>query len=111
VDLPRTYTKLDKELLASLLKNFAAVPMDIEGDAFDSRASVGRRLRNVKGLTGRLWQEFVTGTAPISTRTNLIRNRPLQKWLRNVCDPVIRMFVAAVWIANRRKLNIDLYII
>ena len=32
--LPRTYNRLDKELLISLLKNFAAVPMDIEGDAF-----------------------------------------------------------------------------
>src|ERR1700722_2618273 len=32
--LPRTYNRLDKKLLVSLLKNFAAVPMDIEGDAF-----------------------------------------------------------------------------
>ena len=32
--LPRTYNRLDKELVVSLLKNFAAVPMDIEGDAF-----------------------------------------------------------------------------
>src|ERR1035437_4959599 len=32
--LPRTYNRLDKALLVSLLKNFAAVPMDIEGDAF-----------------------------------------------------------------------------
>ena len=32
--LPKTYTKLDKTLLVSLLKSFAAVPMDIEGDAF-----------------------------------------------------------------------------
>ncbi len=32
--LPRTYNRLDKELLVSLLKNFAAVAMDIEGDAF-----------------------------------------------------------------------------
>jgi type I restriction enzyme M protein len=32
--LPRTYNRLDKELLVCLLKNFAAVPMDIEGDAF-----------------------------------------------------------------------------
>ena len=32
--LPRTYSRLDKQLLVSLLKNFAAVPMDIEGDAF-----------------------------------------------------------------------------
>ena len=32
--LPKTYNRLDKELLVSLLKNFAAVPMDIEGDAF-----------------------------------------------------------------------------
>ena len=32
--LPRTYNRLDKELLVSLLKNFAAVPMEIEGDAF-----------------------------------------------------------------------------
>ena len=32
--LPRTYNRLDKVLVVSLLKNFAAVPMDIEGDAF-----------------------------------------------------------------------------
>jgi len=32
--LPRTYNRLDKELLVSLLKNFVAVPMDVEGDAF-----------------------------------------------------------------------------
>jgi type I restriction enzyme M protein len=32
--LPRTYNRLDKELLVSLLKNFALIPMDIEGDAF-----------------------------------------------------------------------------
>ena len=32
--LPKTYTTLDKSLLVSLLKNFSAIPMDIEGDAF-----------------------------------------------------------------------------
>lgn len=32
--LPRNYSKFDKGLLVSLLKGFAAVPMDIEGDAF-----------------------------------------------------------------------------
>ncbi len=32
--LPRTYNRLDKALLVSLLKSFAAVPMDVEGDAF-----------------------------------------------------------------------------
>ena len=32
--LPHTYNRLDKQLLVSLLKNFAAIPMDIEGDAF-----------------------------------------------------------------------------
>jgi type I restriction enzyme M protein len=32
--LPRTYNRLGKELLVSLLKNFAAIPMDLEGDAF-----------------------------------------------------------------------------
>jgi type I restriction enzyme M protein len=32
--LPVTYARLDKELLVSLLRNFAAIPMDIEGDAF-----------------------------------------------------------------------------
>jgi type I restriction enzyme M protein len=32
--LPQNYTHLDKDLLVSLLKNFAAVPMDIDGDAF-----------------------------------------------------------------------------
>jgi len=32
--LPKTYNRLDKELLVSMLKNFAGIPMDIEGDAF-----------------------------------------------------------------------------
>lgn len=32
--LPKNYSKLEKRLLVSLLKNFAAIPMDIEGDAF-----------------------------------------------------------------------------
>lgn len=32
--LPKTYNGIDKALLVSLLKNFAAIPMTIEGDAF-----------------------------------------------------------------------------
>src|SRR5579872_6216411 len=32
--LPKTYNSLEKSLLVSLLKNFAAIPMTIEGDAF-----------------------------------------------------------------------------
>src|SRR3974390_879034 len=32
--LPKTYNALEKNLLISLLKNFAAIPMTIEGDAF-----------------------------------------------------------------------------
>lgn len=32
--LPKTYNKLDKPILVSLLKNFSSIPMDIEGDAF-----------------------------------------------------------------------------
>lgn len=32
--LPKTYNRLDKNLLVSLLKNFSAIPMNIEGDAF-----------------------------------------------------------------------------
>ncbi len=32
--LPRTYNRLDKDLVVSLLKNFASVPMHSEGDAF-----------------------------------------------------------------------------
>jgi type I restriction enzyme M protein len=32
--LPKTYNSIDKALLVSLLKNFAAIPMTIEGDAF-----------------------------------------------------------------------------
>jgi type I restriction enzyme M protein len=32
--LPKTYNRLDKDLLVSLLKNFSAIPMSIEGDAF-----------------------------------------------------------------------------
>src|SRR6202046_2201956 len=32
--LPKTYNSLEKSLLVSLLKNFSAIPMTIEGDAF-----------------------------------------------------------------------------
>jgi type I restriction enzyme M protein len=32
--LPKTYNSLEKSLLVSLLKNFAAIPMTIEGDTF-----------------------------------------------------------------------------
>ena len=32
--LPKTYNRLDKEILVSLLKNFSAIPIGIEGDAF-----------------------------------------------------------------------------
>jgi type I restriction enzyme M protein len=32
--LPKNYTNLDNEILVTLLKNFAAIPMNIEGDAF-----------------------------------------------------------------------------
>ncbi len=32
--LPKTYNRLDNDILVSLLKNFNSVPMNIEGDAF-----------------------------------------------------------------------------
>ncbi len=32
--LPKTYNRLDNRVLVSLLKNFNAIPIDIEGDAF-----------------------------------------------------------------------------
>ncbi len=32
--LPKTYNRLDNDILVTLLKNFNSVPMDIEGDAF-----------------------------------------------------------------------------
>ena len=32
--LPKTYNKLDKPILVSLLKSFSSIPMSIEGDAF-----------------------------------------------------------------------------
>lgn len=32
--LPKTYNRLGNDILVTLLKNFASVPMDIEGDAF-----------------------------------------------------------------------------
>jgi type I restriction enzyme M protein len=48
--LPRTHNRLDKELLVSLLKNFAAVPMDIEGDAFGKISSADGPLE-VGGLS------------------------------------------------------------
>jgi type I restriction enzyme M protein len=47
--LPRTYNRLDKELLVSLSKNFTAVLMDIEGDAFGKDLRISpRQVRDVR---------------------------------------------------------------
>ncbi len=32
--LPKTYNRLDNDILVTLLRNFNAIPLDIEGDAF-----------------------------------------------------------------------------
>jgi len=47
--LPRTYNRLDKELLVSLSKNFTAVLMDIEGDEFGKDLRISpRQVRDVR---------------------------------------------------------------
>lgn len=32
--LPKTYTRLDNDVLVAIIKNFSSIPMDIEGDVF-----------------------------------------------------------------------------
>src|SRR5712691_10004499 len=98
--LPRTYNRLDKELLVSLLKNFAAVPMDIEGDAF---GKIYEYFLGKFAMTeGQKGGEFFTPTSIVKLIVEII-----EPYHGRIYDPACGsggMFVqSAAFVENHRK--------
>jgi type I restriction enzyme M protein len=105
--LPRTYNRLDKELLVSLLKNFAAVPMDIEGDAF---GKIYEYFLGKFAMTeGQKGGEFFTPTSIVKLIVEII-----EPFHGRIYDPACGsggMFVqSAAFVEQHRKLVTDISI-
>ncbi|MEW6327678.1 MAG: class I SAM-dependent DNA methyltransferase [Thermodesulfobacteriota bacterium] len=98
--LPKTYHRLQNQALASLLKNFNSIPMDIEGDAFGKiyEYFLGKFAR-VEGQKG---GEFFTPTALVKLIVEIIE--PLHG---RIFDPACGsggMFVqSAAFVQNHHK--------
>src|SRR5467141_991512 len=70
--LPRTYNRLDKELLVSLLKTFSETSMDIEGDAFGKIYEYF--LGNFAMTEGQKGGEFFTPTSIVKLIVEIIES-------------------------------------
>lgn len=68
--LPKTYNRLDNNVLFNLLKNFNSVPMDIEGDAFGKIYEYF--LGNFAMAEGRRGGEFFTPTSIVKLIVEII---------------------------------------
>jgi len=105
--LPRTYNRLGKELLVSLLKNFAAVPMDIEGDAFGKIYEYF--LGKFAMSEGQKGGEFFTPTSLVKLIVEVI-----EPFHGRIFDPACGsggMFVqSATFVENHRKNVTDISI-
>jgi type I restriction enzyme M protein len=105
--LPRTYNRLDKELLVSLLKNFAAVPMDIEGDAFGKIYEYF--LGNFARAEGQKGGEFFTPTSIVKLIVEII-----EPFHGRIYDPACGsggMFVqSAAFVDHHKKAVTDISI-
>ena len=105
--LPKTYTKLDKTLLVSLLKSFAAVPMEIEGDAF---GKIYEYFLGKFAMTeGQKGGEFFTPTSIVKLIVEII-----EPYNGRILDPACGsggMFVqSAAFVAAHRKDTHDISI-
>jgi type I restriction enzyme M protein len=99
--LPKTYAKLDKELLVSLLKNFAAVPMDIEGDAFGKIYEYF--LGKFAMSEGQKGGEFFTPTSIVKLIVEIIE--PFHGRLLDPASGSGGMFVQSAAFVERHKKN------
>ena len=98
--LPRSYNSLNKELLVSLLKNFSAIPMDIEGDAFGKIYEYF--LGKFAMSEGQRGGEFFTPTSIVKLIVEII-----EPYHGRIYDPACGsggMFVqSAAFVAHHRK--------
>src|SRR5260370_1424487 len=97
--LPRTYNRLDKQLLVSLLKNFAGVPMDIEGDAF---GKIYEYFLGKFAMTeGQKGGEFFTPTSIVKLIVEIIE--PYQGRIYDPASGSGGMFVQSAEFVERHK--------
>jgi len=97
--LPKTYNKIDKPILVSLLKNFSSIPMDIEGDTFGKIYEYF--LGNFARAEGQKGGEFFTPTSLVKLIVEIIE--PFQG---RILDPAAGsggMFVQSAEFVERHK--------
>jgi type I restriction enzyme M protein len=98
--LPKTYNALEKNLLVSLLKNFSAIPMNIEGDAFGKIYEYF--LGNFAMSEGQKGGEFFTPTSIVKLIVEII-----EPYHGRILDPACGsggMFVqSAAFVEHHRK--------
>jgi type I restriction enzyme M protein len=98
--LPKTYNALEKSLLVSLLKNFASIPMTIEGDAFGKIYEYF--LGNFAMSEGQKGGEFFTPTSIVKLIVEII-----EPYHGRILDPASGsggMFVqSAAFVEHHRK--------
>ncbi len=98
--LPRTYTRLDNDVLVTLLRNFARIPVDIEGDAFGKIYEYF--LGKFAMAEGQKGGEFFTPTALVKLIVEII-----EPFHGRIYDPACGsggMFVqSAAFVANHQR--------
>jgi type I restriction enzyme M protein len=106
--LPKTYNRLDKEILVSLLKNFSSIPIGIEGDAF---GKIYEYFLGKFAMTeGQKGGEFFTPTSIVKLIVEII-----EPYHGRIYDPACGsggMFVqSAAFVEQHRKAvtNISIY--
>jgi type I restriction enzyme M protein len=101
--LPKTYNGLEKSLLVSLLKNFAAIPMTIEGDAFGKIYEYF--LGKFAMAEGQKGGEFFTPTSIVKLIVEII-----EPFHGQILDPACGsggMFVQSAAFVEHHKKNVN----
>ena len=97
--LPKTYNKLDKSILVSLLKNFSSIAMDIEGDAFGKIYEYF--LGKFAMSEGQKGDEFFTPTSLVKLIVEIIE--PYQGRIFDPASGSGGMFVQSAGFVERHK--------
>jgi type I restriction enzyme M protein len=101
--LPKTYNALEKSLLVSLLKNFASIPMTIEGDAFGKIYEYF--LGNFAMSEGQKGGEFFTPTSIVKLIVEII-----EPYHGRILEPACGsggMFVQSAAFVEHHRKNIN----
>jgi type I restriction enzyme M protein len=97
--LPKSYNRLDNRVLVSLLKNFNAIPMDIEGDAFGKIYEYF--LGKFAMSEGQKGGEFFTPTALVKLIVEVIE--PYHGYIYDPACGSGGMFVQSAEFVRRRR--------